>query len=498
MYYIKFIITPAKLDKSIEKEILDTIEIMKNKSTEKNIKLEYKIRTEKDGIYVEINSDAYCATDFLTQLDKLIRDNLGKKFRITINDIKIIEYKIETEITESPKKELTVPFVKKLEFQKDRLKLYYDKLNFANIKDQYVEKTIKLIKEKIKMQNYDGKDEFKEYVWESKQKECKYNGDPAVDLEKNGWIKRTDAKGQFVYGRKFTALVNVIKELYTEQIYSKLEFYEMIFPKFEPWAVPMKSGHAKTVYPNAYFVNVPRVSSNEEWQDVMDIYEITGEIPKDIIKEKTNCVGIMSYAQCPPFWPFLCGRVIEKETLPLLVYDWSGPTYRNEAGGTHGLDRVEELHRIETLYVGTKEQVIEIWKKLKEMFIEFYDKSLDLEIKVANVTPWWMTHAGVNTESGDKDIGTFDIDAYLPYRGNRSKEWLEIQNVSSNGDKYPKAFNVKEKSREYLWSGCAGTSLQRIVVSFLAQKGLDHNYWPKEIKKRFTENTKNIKDLKFY
>jgi seryl-tRNA synthetase len=348
------------------------------------------------------------------------------------------------------------------------------------------------------MQNYEGKDEFKEYVWEGKQRKTTYMGDPAVELEKKGWIKRTDAKGQYIYGREFTALLNVFKELYIEKVFEPLNFYEMIFPKYEPWSVPIKSGHAKNIYPNAYFIFTPIKSSPEEWQDVMDLYQITGEIPEHLIKEKTTSSGIMSYAQCPPFWPFLRNRLIGKESLPLRVYDWSGPTYRNEAGGTHGLDRVEEFHRIETLFVGTKEQVVQTWQELKKTLIKFYDEILDMEIKVANVTPWWMAHAGVKTASEQADIGTFDFDAYLPYRGDRSKEWLEIQNDSSNGEKYPIAFNVKEKSREYLWSGCAGASFERVLVAFLAQKGLEPSNWPKEVKLRFEKKIKNIPELIFY
>jgi seryl-tRNA synthetase len=206
----------------------------------------------------------------------------------------------------------------------------------------------------------------------------------------------------------------------------------------------------------------------------------------------------MSYAQCPPFWPYLKNKVIDEETLPLLTYDWSGPTYRNESGGIHGLDRLEEFHRIETLFVGTKEQVIETWQKLKDAFRKFYDETLDLELNIIKVTPWWMAHAGVRTEQGNEEVGTYDFETYLPYRGDRSKEWLEVGNDSSNGDKYPTAWNVKSRTQDILWSGCAGTSFERIIVSFLAQKGLDVKNWPKRVRGKYEEKIKNMKTLKFY
>lgn len=499
MFKIKFKVTPIKgLNKDIEKKIVETANIISDKLSKQNRAVNLKINHSKEYLEFDATSENTTATDFIVQFDKQVREILGKEFKTTIKDIEINYYEIEAELEEATKKEFTIPFVKKIEFKDKLVKLIYENISFSNIKDQYVEKSIKLIKEKIKQQNYEGKDEFKEIVWKGKQRELKYNGDPAVDLEEKNWIRRTGAKGQFVFGREFTALINVIKEMLIKEIYEPLGFYEMTFPKFEFWEITKKSGHAKNMYPNVYFVGLPKNASPDFWQEVMDLYTITGEIPEEKIKEKSDCVGIMSYAQCPPFWPYLKNKVIDEKTLPLLVYDWSGPTYRNESGGIHGLDRLEEFHRIETLFVGTKEQIIETWQKLKDAFRKFYDETLDLEVNVVKVTPWWMAHAGIRTDKGNDEVGTYDFETYLPYRGDRTKEWLEVGNNSSNGDKYPIAWNVKSRMQDFLWSGCAGTSFERIIVSFLAQKGLDPKNWPEEIRKKFEKKIKGMKDLKFY
>jgi seryl-tRNA synthetase len=499
MFEIKFKITPTKnFNKEIENAIIQIIENLKKKFQAQNRELNYKTKVEKDALVFETKSDSYSATDFLAQLDKQIREELGKKFKTAIKEIEIISYVIEAELEEAPKTKFSIPFAEKLEFADKKVKIFYDNISFQNIKDQYVEKSIKLVKDKIKQQNYVGKDEFRDIVWEGKQRNIKYNGDPAIELEEKDWIKRTGAKGQFVFGREYTALMNVMKELLIETIYEPLGFYEMTFPKFEMWEITKKSGHAKNMYPNVYFVSLPKNASPEYWQEIMDLYAITGEIPEEKIKEKSDMVGIMSYAQCPPFWPYLKNKIVDEKNLPLLVYDWSGPTYRNESGGIHGLDRLEEFHRIETLFVGTKEQIIKTWQNLKDAFRKFYDETLDLELNIVKVTPWWMAHAGVRTEQGNEEVGTYDFETYLPYRGDRTKEWLEVGNDSSNGDKYPVAWNVKSRTQEHLWSGCAGTSFERILVSFLAQKGLDPKNWPKNVRERFEKKLKNIKPLKFY
>lgn len=317
-FEIKF---SKKLTKEIEDKAKAIINALKEKLEKQGTKLNYKIKTSNDEMILEADSNSLTATDFIVQIDKQLREIIGREFKMGLKEFKIAKYEIIDELEEVPKKTLTLPLVQKLTIKDKKIILLYENIQLDWIKNHYVEKTLKVAKDKIKMMNYEGKDEFREYVWEGKQRKLTYNGDPAVDLENKNWIRRTEAKGQYVYGREFTALLNVMKELYIEHIYSKNLFFEMTFPKFEPWAVPMKSGHAKNIYPNAYFVSVPKNSSPEYWQEVMDLFTITGEIQIDKIKEKTDCVGIMSYAQCPPFWPYLQNKIIDEQTLPLKVYD---------------------------------------------------------------------------------------------------------------------------------------------------------------------------------
>ncbi|RLF50603.1 MAG: serine--tRNA ligase, partial [Thermoplasmata archaeon] len=188
------------------------------------------------------------------------------------------------------------------------------------------------------------------------------------------------------------------------------------------------------------------------------------------------------YAQCPNIYASLAGKTIAEDDLPLLLFDRSTPSDRYEAGGKHGIERVDEFHRIEIVYIGTKEQLAEIREKLIERYKHVFDNILDLEWRMAKVTPFYLQQAGIVGKEEDEIKGTIDFEAYLPYRGDRSKEWLEIQNVSIVGDKYIKAFNIKSQ-RSNLWSGCSGIGLERWAVAFLAQKSLEPDNWPAGFKK---------------
>jgi seryl-tRNA synthetase len=249
------------------------------------------------------------------------------------------------------------------------------------------------------------------------------------------------------------------------------------------WSIWKKSGHARALYYggfNPYLFATPKTAEPAAWEEVSDIIKVTGEIPVEKIKDLLEPPrGGLAFAQCPPFWTFLEGETVAEESLPIKVYDWSGPTYRYESGGAHGFERVDELHRIETLWVGTKEQNIEVTKQVRAKFRVLMEDILELEMREARVTPWFMEQAGLLEKSADDDgAGTIDFEARLPY----NKSWLEVQNCSNNGDKYPKGFNAKAQKGE-LYSGCAGGSFERYMSAFLAQKGFEEGDWPAGFRK---------------
>ncbi len=244
----------------------------------------------------------------------------------------------------------------------------------------------------------------------------------------------------------------------------------MIFPKLDTWDVWKKSGHAQGVYPEIYFVCPPKTRDPAFWEEVMDYYKVTHEVPLELVKEKIDLpIGGMCYAQCPTFWGFLQGMTLPNGELPMRVFDRSGTSHRYESGGIHGIERVDEFHRIEIVWLGTKEHTLEEAEKLKVCYKHIFEDILELTWRTAWVTPWFMAQEGKTGLSEMTGAGTVDYEAILPYNGN----WIEFQNLSVNGEKYPKGFTVKAQSGESLWSGCSGVGLERWASAFLSQKGLD-------------------------
>ncbi|KUK43346.1 MAG: serine--tRNA ligase [Methanothrix sp.] len=441
-------------------------------------------------ISVVIDSDRYVrAHDAVLRLRRPLADLLGKKYRVGVRGIEISKYEIEVASERSI--DHKIPHVKEMKHEGGVLTLSLE-VDESDLKNQVPDRIVSLLDEKLAAEDYGGKAEHWELLWESEPRVPKFERDPTEELVNRGWIKHGASRGQWIYGPEGTHLFRVLERIVLEEIIEPLGYREMIFPKLVTWDVWKKSGHALGVYPEIYYVCPPKTRDPEFWEEVMDYYKVTREVPVELVKEKIdNPIGGMCYAQCPPSWVFFQGRTLPNEDLPIRIFDRSGTSHRYESGGIHGIERVDEFHRIEIVWMGSQDQVKEEAEKLKECYTRIFEEILELRWRMAWVTPWFMAQEGKSGLSEMTGAGTVDYEAILPYNG----DWIEFQNLSINGDKYPRGFNVKAQSGEQLWSGCSGVGLERWTSAFLGQKGLDPENWPEAFRERFGEMPKGIRFL---
>lgn len=445
-------------------------------------------------IDLTIESDRYVrAHDAVLRLRKPLAELLGKKYHIGVRGLDISKFEIEVESDRAI--EHKIPYVKEIKFENGLLKLDLDvgpsgTLGQSEIENRIPDRIVSLLEEKL--QSYGGKGEHWELLWESAEREPRFNRDPTEEMLKSGWIKHGSSRGQWIYGPEATHIFRTFEQIVLDEIIGPLGYSEMIFPKLDTWDVWKKSGHAQGVYPEIYFVCPPKTRDPAFWEEVMDYYKVTHEVPLELVKEKIDVpIGGMCYAQCPTFWGFLQGMTLANQELPIKVFDRSGTSHRYESGGIHGIERVDEFHRIEIVWLGTKEQALAEAEKLKACYKHIFEDILELRWRMAWVTPWFMAQEGKTGLAEMSGAGTVDYEAVLPYNGN----WIEFQNLSVNGEKYPKGFTVKAQSSEPLWSGCSGVGLERWTSAFLSQKGLDMDSWPEAFRKKFGQMPKGIRFL---
>jgi seryl-tRNA synthetase len=453
---------------------------------------------EGSRVFLSIESGPYTrAHDGLFRFRKQIAPTLGR-FRVGLRDIVVKAFRI-TMKGDFPKEVHIpkLPFITRSCLLGDTLEMELA-MTAADLENRVPDRVVRLVEEKIQACSYGGKTEHWELVFESGPKPRFFESDPTEEMIKRNWVRHALSRGQWIHAPQSVQLFRAFEQIVVEKIIGPMGFSEMIFPKLVPWEVWKKSGHAKGVYPEIYYVCTPKTRDPAYWEDVGDYFKVTGEVPVEMIREKIDGpIGGLCYAQCPSFWPFLQGETLANDCLPIRIFDRSGTSHRYESGGIHGIERVDEFHRIEILWLGTAEQTVETADKLHEAYRHVFEDLLELEWRAARVTPWFMAQEGMietETESScgcGSRIGTTDYEAFLPY----NKSWLEFQNVSINGDKYPTGFNVKIQSGVDCWSGCSGIGLERWTAAFLAQKGLDMDKWPEAVAKLVGEPKELFKFL---
>lgn len=435
-------------------------------------------KIEKEKIFLKIESE-YRAHDILFRLKNILVSEFGK-MRIGIKEISAESYVVKFESEKPPVKDVIIPFAD-VSFEGKECTVNIKNLDEDFLRENCVDRIIKLIREKIERQYYEGKKEYWNLVWSSPLKCEGYDKDPSIEMAELGWIKQI-SKGKWFYMPQAASLMKAMKYIAVKELAEKLKFKEVIASNIKPLDVWLKTGHIYGMPNEMYYVATPKTRDEKPWENFKDTIKITKKVPMDELRSLTEVNYGITYAQCPMLYYVLSNKTISEDSLPLKIFEKTVVSARYESGGTHGIERVDEFHRIECVYIGRKEQLIELKEKMIECYKHIFNNILELEWRMASVTPFYMQHSGEIPEEESAEKGTIDFEAYLPYRGTReNSEWLEFQNLTIVGEKYIKAFNIKAQKSE-LWSGCTGIGLERWIVAFLAQHGLDRNRWPEKFK----------------
>jgi len=473
----------SKISKEIEKFIATTNETILKKGPEKLAKIEH-FKIDKKRLFLTIASEGTLRPhNALLQIKNALSREFGKKHHLGVRDIAIEKYMITFDLEREPLKPVAIPFADVKISGKQATILLKD-VSEEFLRRNYIDRMINLVKEKVQNQYYEGKAEFWKLIWKSEEKKPAWSKDPTGEMEKLEWLKQGPTKGKWFYRPQAAAILKTMEEIAINEVLKPLGFQEVIESHIKPFDIWLKTGHMEGMPSEFYYVAEPKTRDVKDWERFIDLVKITKEIPLEELKKNLSppTAGIC-YAQCPMiYWSFK-GKTIAEKSLPVLIYDKTAISCRYESGGRHGIERVDEFHRIEPVYIGTKEQLIALREKLIERYKHVFNGIFDLEWRMAWVTPWYMQQAGKIGEISEQDTGTIDFEAYMPYRGNRKdSEWLEFQNLSILGDKYISAFNIKTQKSE-LWSGCSGIGLERWTTAFLAQKGLNPDHWPERFRK---------------
>ncbi len=427
-----------------------------------------------------------CHTKII-RLKNFLQQELGPEHHVGVRKINVIDYEIKFKPEKPAKKPIEMPFVKKMEKEGQKLHLWLENLDEDDLEKSIPDRILKRLEKRIAQQHIQGKKEFSETIKKSNPRTKKYalQEDPTKELEERNWVQRT-GRGVWTILPPYAALWKAINKLVTEKITQELKFQETILPKLVPLDTHRKKGQLSGVPNEIWWVCPPETRDPEEWNNYKDYVAITHDTAPEKLKQKLGKPKFgLAYAQCEPFYEIWSKKTIDRDKTPLKFVDQNGPTWRYEAGGLKGLERLNEFNRIEYIYLGSPEKVIDIRNQLKDKALEIVDEVFDLEWELQSTTAAYLEHSGETQETETEEPRTYDINANIPFKAkSKPEKHLEIASFHIHEDYYAQKFSWKERKNRKLWSGCTGISPTRWAYVLLIRHGFNPKNWPEEIKKR--------------
>lgn len=449
----------------------------------------------KDTLEIEMKSGRRGrAHDALLRIKKPLTQLLGKKYRLGIRKIIVNDYKIE--IPTDEKVELKdVPYVDNYEIKDDEVILEFKELEEGDLRKHIIDRVIKHVTSALAthipeaecgpsdiLTRQVNKIEAGTILQKSCMQKYFFEGDPTEEAAKLGWVKKFSGRGQWFYAPPLVALQRALEDIFIEKLIEKLDFDECLFPKLIPLPVMERMKYLEGLPEGMYYCSAPR-RDPITFDKFRDELVIKREVPIDLLKEGLKDPSyVLAPAQCEPFYEFLSHQVVDEKDLPIKFFDRSGWTYRWEAGGAKGLDRVHEFQRIELVWLGTPEQT----EKIR-------DQTVDISHDIANEMELdWYTEVGddpfyLEGRKVEKrgiefpDIPKKEMRLNVPGQ----EKGVAVVSANIHGTHFVEGFSVKETHNHRVWTGCTGIGLTRWVFGFLAQKGFDTENWPEDVQEKF-------------
>ncbi len=183
----------------------------------------------------------------------------------------------------------------------------------------------------------------------------------------------------------------------------------------------------------------------------------------------------LSPAVCYHVYPTLESKIIGEK---LSVFSTQNRCFRNEKKFDIAEGRFKEFTMREIVFIGNYEDVERLRKKLIVDVLNF-TKSLNLNGVIEKSSDPFFT--SLPDSRGKKLLQQlkplkFELKVAMPSGP------MAIASFNLHEDFFGRSFNIKLQNGETATSGCVAFGIERWVLGFLSQYGLDIKYWPKEVK----------------
>jgi seryl-tRNA synthetase len=267
-----------------------------------------------------------------------LQESIGKSRKIGVRSFRAIRYTVEFPLDPAPLGPVVLPLPNELTYEDGRATLALPELPEEALRDNWVDRIIALVQEKVRRQAYAGKEQYWSLMKQSPPREHAFTADPTEAMLAKHWVRNGPTKGKWFLGPRATHVLRAMERIARTEVLDPLGFQEVIQPHHDSFDILLKTGHLEGLPGEFYYVAEPRTRDPKEWERFTDLVKITREVPQDELAKLVSPPSAVScYAQCPTIYWWLSGRTIAETSLPVKVYDKTAISNRYESGGRHGL-----------------------------------------------------------------------------------------------------------------------------------------------------------------
>jgi hypothetical protein len=155
-----------------------------------------------------------------------------------------------------------------------------------------------------------------------------------------------------------------------------------------------------------------------------------------------------------------------------------GKCFRYESGNLSGLERLWDFTMREVVWVGSPDHVL----GQRARFIERATEALDgwgLNYEIVSATdPFFIDSYSAQALYQQALELKYEVVVPLPYRN----KGLAVGSFNYHQDFFGRSLNITGQGQEPVHTGCMAWGLERLVLAFLAQYGLDPASWPAAVR----------------
>jgi len=319
---------------------------------------------------------------------------------------------------------------------------------------------------------------FKQNIYFENRVQTPYKGPIFEELVAQKVIKQLD-HGVLIFREPFTTLVRFLDDSVVRKIATKFGAKHEYYPVVIHGSTLNKTNHFTSFPEHVHFVTHLRedLSVIEAFAD--SVREAGGwqEARIDMNEQMVKPPYMINPATCYHCYEGLQDEHLESDGVIVTAVS---KCHRYESKNHRDFGRLLDFTMREVIFVGKPDFVKENRLKSIEMLKQFVaDWELDCWLENAN-DPFFTSDYEIKASFQRQQEMKFELRMNIPYIGKS----ISVSSSNFHSNAFGAAFNITAGKRPAV-TGCLAFGLERFVLAFLSQYGLDQAQWPQRLREEF-------------